>query len=118
MIYAALDQSVEIADTHLLSALALWQYCDASAAYLFGAAVGDRDADAILGALRQSHRGVTRSEIRRGVLHNNKNSSELARALGLLLRFRLIRQEITPTGERGRPAERWFAAEAPALLPT
>ena len=110
LIYAALDQSVEIADTHLLAALALWQYCDASAAYLFGAAVGDRDADAILGALRQSPQGMTRSELRQNVFHNSRSASEMARALGLLLRFNLVHQKIIPTS--GRPAERWLAIES------
>ena len=48
MIYAVLEESSEIADTHIQSALALWKYCDRSAASLFGVSVGDRDADAIL----------------------------------------------------------------------
>jgi hypothetical protein len=110
MIYAALDRSSEIADTHVLAALALWRYCDQSAAYLFGASVGDRDSDAILEALRAMPKGMTRSEIRDGVFHRNKSASDIARALGLLLRLKLARQELTPTA--GRPAERWFAAES------
>jgi hypothetical protein len=35
MIYAAIEGSREIADTHLLGALALWRFCDRSAAYVF-----------------------------------------------------------------------------------
>jgi len=111
MIYAALDMSLEIADTHVQSAMALWRYCDASAACLFGAAVGDRAADAILGALRLSPQGMTRTEIRRGVTPHNITNSALARALGLLLRFQLVRRETALTA--GRPGERWFAASAP-----
>ena len=57
MIYAALDRSGEIADTHVHAALALWRFCDHSAAYLFGASVGDRDADAILEALKGKRPG-------------------------------------------------------------
>jgi Protein of unknown function (DUF3987) len=109
MIFAALDKSAEIADTHVLAALAVWRFCDRSAAYLFGGSVGDGDADAILDALRTKPDGMTRTEIRRGVFQDHKTSGEVARALGLLLRFNLVRQEITQTG--GRPAERWYAAK-------
>ncbi len=110
MVYAVLDKSAEIADTHVLAALAVWRFCDRSAAYLFGGSVGDRDADAILDALRAKPDGTTRTEIRRGVFHDHKTSEEVARALRLLLRYGLVRQEIIQTG--GRPAERWHAAKS------
>jgi hypothetical protein len=110
MIYAVLDKSVEIADTHVLAALAVWRCSDRCAAYLFGGSVGDRDADAILDALRGKFDGMTRTEIRREVFHDHKTSEEVARALGLLLRYGLVRQETLETG--GRPAERWHAAKS------
>jgi hypothetical protein len=110
MIFAVLDKSEEIADTHVLAALAVWRYCDRSAAYLFGGSVGDRDADAILDALRAKLNGMTRTEIRREVFHDHKTSEDVARALRLLLRYGLVRQEILQTG--GRPAERWHAAKS------
>ena len=53
---------------------------------------------------------MTRTEIRQNVFHHNKTNGELARALGLLLRFKMVRQEISPTA--GRPAERWFAVQS------
>ncbi len=109
MIFAALDKSKEIADTHVLAALTVWRFCDRSAGYLFGGSLGDRDADAILDALRAKPEGMSRTEIRRVVFQDHKTSDEVARALGLLLRFHLVRQEITQTG--GRPAERWFATK-------
>ena len=46
---------------------------------------------------------MTRTEIRRVVFQDHKSSDEVARALGLLLRYGLVRQEITQTG--GRPAD-------------
>jgi hypothetical protein len=107
MIYAALDGADAITDTHVLAALALWRFCDRSAAYLFGGSFGDKDSDAILAALRSKPEGMTRSEIRRVVFHDHRTSDEVARALGLLLRHALVRREITDTG--GRPAERWYA---------
>jgi hypothetical protein len=105
MIYAVLDKSAEIADTHVLSALAVWRFCDRSAAYLFGGSVGDRDADAILAALRAKPEGMTRTEISVAVFNKNRPSGDIARALGLLLRYGLARPE--PAGN-GQP-ERWFA---------
>jgi hypothetical protein len=63
MIFAALDRETEIVDTYVLAALELWRFCDRSAAYLFGGSVGDRDADAILAALRAKPEGMTRTEI-------------------------------------------------------
>jgi hypothetical protein len=106
--YAVLDGAREIADSHVLAGLALWRYCDRSAAYLFGGSVGDRDADAILAALREKPEGMTRSEIRRVVFNDHRSADDVTRALGLLLRHGLVvRHQIADTG--GRPAERWFA---------
>jgi hypothetical protein len=111
MTYAVLDFAREISDVHVHAALALWRYCDRSAAYLFGASVGDSDSDAILAALRSKPDGMTRSEIRRAVFHDHKTAQEVARALGVLLRHALVvRHEITDTG--GRPAERWRATNS------
>jgi len=110
LIFTLLDMGSEIADIHVLAALAVWRFCDRSAAYLFGGAVGDRDADAILDALRVRTEGMTRTEIRRTVFKDNKTSGEVARALGLLQRYGLARCESVQT--EGRPAERWFATNA------
>ena len=108
MIYAVLDKSAEIADTHVEAALAAWRFCDRSAAHLFGGSLGDRDADAILDALRMRPVGLTRTEIRRLVFRDNKTSDEVARSLSLLLRHNLARPEMIDTGGK-RPAERWSA---------
>jgi hypothetical protein len=105
MIFAALDRADRIADTHVLAALELWRFCDRSAAYLFGGSVGDRDADAILDALRAKPEGMTRTEISVGVFSKNRPAGDITRALGLLLRYTLARCE--PAGS-GQP-ERWFA---------
>jgi hypothetical protein len=110
MIFAVLDKSAEIVDTHVLAALELWRYCDRAAAYLFGGSVGDRDADSILDALRARSGGMTRTEIRDTVFQRNKTSDEIVRALALLLRFGLAQSEQVQT--EGRPAERWFATNA------
>jgi hypothetical protein len=56
-IYAVLDQSGEIRREHILAALAVWDYAEESARYIFGDASGDPEADAILDALRNAGTG-------------------------------------------------------------
>ncbi len=51
VIYAALDNSQHIDVAHLHAALAVWQYCEDSAAQIFGEALGDEVADTILASL-------------------------------------------------------------------
>jgi hypothetical protein len=104
-IFASLDRSREIADTHVLAALAVWGYCDRSAAFLFGGSLGDRDADWILDALRAKPAGMTRTDISVEVFSRNRTADVITRALGLLLKYKLARCEPAGNGQN----ERWFA---------
>ena len=64
-VYALLDCSPIIRASHLRAALAVWKYCEASAAFVFGDALGDSIADEILHTLRgRGAEGMTRLEIR------------------------------------------------------
>jgi hypothetical protein len=118
LIYAALDQRSVIDVEHLRAALAVWDYCAASAGYVFGESTGDLLADKILSALRREQRtakkdetddeGLTRTQIRE-LVGGRETEERLELALGLLDRFGLAEmEEETDTG--GRPAERWRAA--------
>ncbi len=104
MVYALLDKSSVIREEHLKAALALWQYAEDSAKFIFGASTGDAVADRFLELIRQGP--CTRKE-----LHDKTNrhysKAEVDRALDLLRRLGLIRREREETG--GRPAERWYA---------
>jgi hypothetical protein len=85
MIYALLDQSVLITEDHLKAALELWRYADQSALFIFGDRIGDRDADAILGALREAGMdGLTRTEISQ-LFARSRSSASIDRALSVLL---------------------------------
>jgi len=53
-LYAAMDESASIEREHLEAALALWDYAEESARYIFGVATGDPVADAILQAVRNA----------------------------------------------------------------
>lgn len=106
-IYALLDSSAVIRTEHLQAALAVWEYAEASARFIFGDALGDPVADEILRALRQSSAGLTRTEIR-DLFGRNKPGLQILRALATLQEHGLAQFATEPT--EGRPAERWFAS--------
>jgi hypothetical protein len=105
-IYALLDESELIRVEHLQAALALWDYCERSAKYIFGSALGDPTADDILKALRDNPKGMDRTGIRE-YFSRNKSSDEIGNALQTLLEGGLARREKQET--TGRPREVWFA---------
>jgi hypothetical protein len=105
-LYALQDMSYVVQPDHLKAALALWEYCEASAKYIFGQRLGDPIADELLNALRKHPRGMTRTEIR-DWFGRHRKAHEIDRGLTLLARRGLARQEESQSG--GRPIERWFA---------
>ena len=112
LIYTLLDRSQCICRTHLEAALAVWEYADASARYIFGDALGDPIADVILAALRAHLEGLTRTQIRE-LFKGNRDAKRIINALRLLLENGLARYEMEETG--GRPAERWYAVAGYAV---
>jgi hypothetical protein len=105
-LYAVMDESKTIEHEHLTAALALWDYAEESARYIFGDATGDPVADRILDALRAAGKdGLTRKQIR-DIFQRHKSKEEIDRALALLSSMGRVRRESEPTG--GRSAERWF----------
>jgi hypothetical protein len=107
VLYAVLDESHEIERGHLLAALALWDYAEKSARYIFGDATGDPVANQILEALGAvGKNGMTKTEIS-NLFGRNKSADRINRALTSLLRGGRVRREPQETG--GRKAERWFA---------
>jgi hypothetical protein len=106
MIYALLDASDVIKVEHVRAALAVWDYCERSAAHIFGETTGVPDADKILEALRRNPSGLTRTDIR-DVFGRNKRQEEIDHALSVLEELNLAYCRTENTG--GRPAERWCA---------
>jgi hypothetical protein len=106
-IYAVLDCSAIIRAHHLTAALAVWQYSERSARFIFGAALGDATADQILQALCQHSDGMTRTGIR-DLFGRNKSSFEIDRALALLNEHGRAVMSSESDGQ-GRPTERWRA---------
>jgi Protein of unknown function (DUF3987) len=109
-IYAALDLSGVITSDHLMAALAVWDYCEASARYVFGDTLGDPDADEVLTALRAAgETGLTANELV-DYFQRHLPSERLKRALGGLTAKNLIRSQKEPG--KGRPATRYFVTGA------
>jgi len=106
MIYALLDNSYLVRRPHLEAALELWRYCEESARFIFGDALGNKLADRILQALKTHPDGLTRAELA-GYFSRNRSSAQIGAALRILGEHGLVRREMQQSG--GRPAERWFA---------
>lgn len=106
LIYALLNESPTIGADHLRAALAVWEYCEQSARYVFGCSVGDPVADDLLRAIRSSGaNGMTRTEMR-DLFKRNRSGAEIGTALELLSRLGHIHsRQVDDTG--GRPAEVW-----------
>lgn len=115
MLYALLDCSAKVEISHLLAALALWDYCFRSTEHIFGDSLGDPTADELLRALRGRDIGLTKTEIR-DHFGRHKRSSETDRALGVLLERGLADWERESTD--GRSAERWYATATEATYAT
>lgn len=105
-LYALLDGSTVIREAHLRAALALWDYCAASARTVFGETVGDSTADEIMAALRCATEGLDRTDIS-DALQRNRSADEISRALGLLHANNWATFSTVQTG--GRPREVWRA---------
>jgi hypothetical protein len=109
LLYALLDGSTQIDLVHLEAAEALWAYCEASARYIFGDLFGERTADAILRALRAAGAaGMTQTDIR-DLFQRHAQSSDINRALSLLLANGKVRFTTTPAKRGPWTTKTWFA---------
>ena len=112
LLYALLDGADCIRREHLTAALALWEYVEASARYIFGDSLGDPIADDILRALHAAPDGLTRNDLR-DLFQRHQSSGRVGQALTLLAQHRRAECRMqTDTG--GRPAERWHAVSSTA----
>ena len=110
LIYALLDGADQIDLPHIEAGLAVWEFAEASAAFIFGQLVGDPVADDILRALQQAGAdGMTRTAIR-DLFGRNKAGDRIGAALQLLATRGKATFETRATG--GRPTEVWCARES------
>jgi hypothetical protein len=111
-LYALLDNTDTVDVPHLLAALALWDYCEASARYLFGDELGDKLATSLHQMLQDhSPNGLSRNEIN-NELGRHVARSDITKALKKLHELGLARCRMSKT--RGRPKEIWDAQTPPS----
>jgi hypothetical protein len=84
MLYALLDGHNTVCTTHLLAALALWDYAAKSVKHIFGDSLGDEHADELLPWLQANPAGLSLEEIRSYVFHRNVKAKKIDRALRFL----------------------------------
>lgn len=102
MLYALMDRSELIRSEHLLAALALWDYAEASVKYIFGDRTGDSVADRIIDAVCDSADGLTRTEIM-NLFSRHEKRERVEEAIALLVRCNKV--IIAKSGTGGRPSE-------------
>jgi hypothetical protein len=103
-VYAVLDRSSVITAPHLEAALAVWEYCSATALELFGTSTGDVTADRIKLAIEESKEGLSREQIR-CLFHGHVSSDRIEAALEQLVSLGVLTHYLQPG--RGRPAKVW-----------
>jgi hypothetical protein len=105
-IFAALDLSPVVRLEHLRAALALWDYAEASAKFIFGSRLGDPIADAILEGLRTAaEQGLDRTAIS-NLFGRNVPASRIHTALSQLEEANLIVGTLEQTGGAPRKVYR------------
>lgn len=114
VVYALTDGTAVIGEDHLRAAIALWEYCERSALWVFGWSTGDRRADLVLSELRAVYpNGLARDAIRQLLAKNHATSEVLA----VLAEQKLAEKgAMDRTGRPGRPVEGWRALPHPPAV--
>lgn len=111
IIFAVLDRKDAICLRHLVSAVALWDYCERSCAFIFGATLGDSIADEIRHALKsKGELGMTKTQVSE-LFGRHEKASAIDKALAKLLSANLARIEKVPKPKGGTPTTRIFSTE-------
>lgn len=109
LLYALLDQSAVIQVQHLKSAIAFWDYCEATVAHIWGATLGDSKLDQLYKAVAASGPdGLNRTAIN-GLFSNNLSKTDVDGLVGQLVDKGLARTDSQSTG--GRPRQVLIANE-------
>lgn len=110
LLYALLDEKVEIDEPHLLAAVAVWEYCEQSARFVFGSSIGNQIADEILRSLKVAGAsGMTRTDISR-LFKGHMPTEKITVALNLLSQRGFAHAETQRTD--GRSVEVWRPGSA------
>jgi hypothetical protein len=115
MIYALIEGSAIIEESHLRAALAAWRYCVASASGIFPNTAPLDPLDAKLLAAIQAHPGINRRGLHKATGGNVK-AVELAQSLARL-RDAGLAHDRTAGNTGGRNGEQWSPYSEPLVAP-
>ena len=103
--YALLDGLAFIDREHIRAGLAVWEYCEATAQFVFGESLGDPVADGIMQALKAAGpSGMSRTDIS-AAFGRHVSASQISNALSILAATGRVERQVIQTG--GRPSEVW-----------
>lgn len=107
--YALADGRSVIDEEHMRGALAIWDYVEATAEWMFGKHVDHGEVDALVSFIvAGGATGRSRAEISSGFYNRNRPAADIGAVLGGLVRDGRVRQDVDRTGV-GRPTVRYFA---------
>jgi hypothetical protein len=111
LIYAVLDKSTAVRPVHLRAALAVWRYCEDSAAYLFADAPTPGPAGRILATLRRRNGAgwASKTVISQKGFKGELKSYKLTQALEQLVESGVVETRTVPT--LGRPRREYRIAK-------
>jgi hypothetical protein len=113
LLYSLLDpkeaDSTEpaIRTPHLMTALAVWEYCKQSVFHIFGDAIGDPMADRLLRAIKMGPQ--TETDLYELLGKHGRDGARKGQALDLLVQFKKIHAVPIPT--TGRTGREWHFGE-------
>lgn len=100
MLYAMLDRTPVIDVQHLRAAMALWDYAERSALYVFGDSTGDKKADAMLAELELSDEPTEWNVLKRDL--GFRYAGDMERTVDFLIRLGRVRvSKVSRAGGRG-----------------
>ena len=106
VLYALLDRSPVVRVPHLEAALALWDYAEASARYIFGDRLGDPIADAILAGMQEAGQdGMDKTAIH-NLFGRHQTAARIQVALEQLIAGNLVRADKEKTAGAPRTVYR------------
>lgn len=105
VIFAVIDRVFYVGPEHLTAAMAIWDYCDRTAAHMWGSPKLEGDLGRLIAFVESAKDGVTRTDISRKVFGGHANSRELDRLIAQAQASGEIVYRKVKTG--GAPRHEW-----------
>jgi hypothetical protein len=108
--FCVLDGETAMRKEHLLAAIAIVEYSERSAQWIFGEKIGDKDADKIFWELDRHPEGMSLSEIYKEIFGGHHKATEIRMKLSLLREAGFVDFRLERSPRATKPTERWFSS--------